>query len=132
MPVMRGSLNCTVIHKEDFSIVEVPFNNDTSCIELSCGLGVSGNIPETSFEVNARPASYCNLPSRLDEIAGVSYSLKLIYPTNDHPRRPDSTLRMSVAGVFARVFQQQSSAQVQKPRHYKQKQRDDLRMLSIH
>ena len=83
LPVVRGSLNCTVIPKHDFRVVANPFNNSTECEELSCGYGVSGDIPDFTLNVNSQPSSYCNLPGRFDEQSALNYSLKLIYLNDD-------------------------------------------------
>jgi hypothetical protein len=84
MPVTRGSLSCTLISKDDFRVVENPYQANTDCQELSCGLGTAGTVPNTTFDVSARSASYCNLPGHFDEKSTVNYYLQLQYPINDY------------------------------------------------
>lgn len=84
VPVMRGSLNCTIIAKEDFGVVENPYHDIGNCQQLACGYGTAGNEPNSAFSVNARPGSYCNLPNRTEETAAVNYSLQLNYPPSSY------------------------------------------------
>ncbi|KAJ9612869.1 hypothetical protein H2200_002810 [Cladophialophora chaetospira] len=83
MPVMRGSLKCTLIPERVFHVVHNPYD-EPSCPMLHCGMGAHGYVPDPTFNVNAENGSYCPLPGHFDEIQAPSYTMQMVWPPSGY------------------------------------------------